>query len=338
MRVYFITRWSKPAFFNYLFSLPVFLFIIAAATLGFFAPRFLPGLKSAWEPPLTLLELALREGLPDLSLVAPGQAGAKTGYFWEVAQNIAGPLKFLDQETLTQPVTAQEYWPLPDGESPPPPPPPEKMPPADSKHPLVAIYNTHNSESYRPTEGSDKFPGKNGGVSRVAGTLAQALTQDYGISVVRSTTIHDYPDFTRSYINSEQTLRKILAQNPSIQVVLDIHRDAGLQEAPVVEINGQKVAQILLIVGTDARLKHPNWRQNEAFARRVEAKMNELYPGLCRGIRLQEGRYNQHLHPRALLIEIGSNDNTLEEAENAAKLLARVVAEIIKDLRQESIL
>jgi len=99
-------------------------------------------------------------------------------------------------------------------------------------------------------------------------------------------------------------------------MALDIHRDAGLPTAPVVEIQSQRAAQILIIVGSDARLPHPHWRQNEAFARHLAQKMNALYPGLCRGVRVQEGRYNQHLLPRALLLEVGTEKKHLGGSGN----------------------
>ncbi len=203
-------------------------------------------------------------------------------------------------------------------------------------NPLIAIYNTHNAESYRASQGKAKFEGENGGVEQVAAVLAACLTDDYGIPVVRSTTIHDYPDFALSYGNSEKTLKKMLAENPSVLVALDIHRDAGLASSPAVEIAGRKAAQILIIVGSDTRLEHPKWHQNEAFAQRLQDKMDKLYPGLCRGIRVQEGRYNQHLLPRSLLLEIGSDNNTLAEAEYSARLIAKILAEIIGELLKEN--
>ncbi|OIQ61551.1 stage II sporulation protein SpoIIP [Moorella thermoacetica] len=289
--------------------------------------------------PVPLLEGILREGLPALALQA-GEAPRNTSgeALTTALQVLASPLVVLPgQDKAPRLLTTEEEYvpPEPPVEESPPPAPSEVETPS-SKNPLVAIYNTHNAESYQPSEGSAKFPGKNGGVSQVAATLADSLSKDYGIPVVRSTTIHDYPDFTLAYANSEKTLKRMLAANPSVLVALDVHRDAGVPSPPVVEIDGQKVAQVLIIVGSNARLEHPNWRQNEAFARQLAKKMDELYPGLCLGVRVQEGRYNQHLLPRALLLEFGSDNNTLQEAEGSARLVARVLAAVIKDLRHEN--
>lgn len=289
--------------------------------------------------PVPLLEGILRDGLPALALQAGEDPRNTSGEALTTAlQALASPLVVLPgQEKAPRLLTTEEEYvpPEPPVEESPPPAPAEVEIPS-SQNPLVAIYNTHNAESYRPSEGSAKFPGKNGGVSQVAATLADTLSKDYGIPVVRSTTIHDYPDFTMAYANSEKTLKRMLAANPSVMVALDVHRDAGLPSPPVVEIEGQKVAQVLIIVGSNARLEHPNWRQNEAFARQLAKKMDELYPGLCLGVRVQEGRYNQHLLPRALLLEFGSDNNTLQEAETSARMVARVLAAVIKDLRQEN--
>lgn len=209
---------------------------------------------------------------------------------------------------------------------------PEPPPVVPSGAALVAIYNTHNSEAYVPTEGREKLEGKNAGVVKVAETLANTLSGRYGIKTVRSEKIHDYPNWARSYTNSEQTLKELLSANPGIQVALDIHRDAGLRQKEVVTINGKKAAKVLIIVGSDRRLNHPAWRQNLKFAQRVAAKLEALYPGLSKGVRIQDGRYNQHLHQRALLLEIGSTKNTLEEAKRAVELVAHVMAEVLRDM------
>ena len=349
MRIHVITRWQARVLIAGLAK--IFLTVIVVLSLASGSWRLIqagrqlslhvPG-YSAWLS-LPLLEGILNEGLPTLALRVANSPRDNSGQALAAAvQVLASPLVVFPGGTEeARFLTTEEKYELPppaDGNLP-----EESLPPAPSeletpgnKHPLVAIYNSHNAESYQPSQGQAKIPGKNGGISQVAGVLADTLHQDYGIPVVRSTTIHDYPDFARSYINSEKTLQRLLAENPSVLTALDIHRDAGLPAAPVVEIDNQKVAQVLIIVGSDTRLEHPNWRQNEAFAHRLAKKMDALYPGLSRGVRVLEGRYNQHLHPRALLLEIGSDNNTLEEAERSARLVARALAAIIEDLQQEN--
>lgn len=199
-----------------------------------------------------------------------------------------------------------------------------------SGEPLVAIYNTHTGESYELTEGAPRLEGKKGGVVKVAAALHKALEEKHGIRIVRSDTIHDKV-FSRSYSQSEITARKLIEENRSLNMIVDLHRDEA-RERNVVKINGKDVATVILVVGSNANLEHPNWKENYAFAQKIVETTKAMYPGLARGsgIMVKSGRYNQHLHPRAVLIEIGSNKNSTEEAERSARLMADVLAEVIK--------
>jgi len=198
-----------------------------------------------------------------------------------------------------------------------------------TKDPLVLIYNTHNAETYQPTDGKSKLEGKNAGVAKVAKVMEESLQGRYGLKTVRSEVIHDYPDWARSYINSMQTAQALLKANKSIRAVFDIHRDAGYKEksTTTVTINGKKAASIMIVLGTE----HEKWRQNLAFAQKLEARANQLFPGLLRDLRILDNRrYNQNLHPGSLILEFGSDLNTLEEAQYSAALFAQVIAEVIK--------
>lgn len=209
----------------------------------------------------------------------------------------------------------------------------KKEPVELSKDPVILLYTTHNAETYRPTDGKSKLEGKNAGVAKVAQAFAETLENKYGLKTIRSETIHDFPDWTRSYIKSLQTAQKLLKVNKTIQAVFDIHRDAGFKskETTTTEINGRKAAKLMIVIGTE----HKRWRENLAFAEKLEKKANELYPGLVRDIRIRNNRrYNQHLHPHALILEVGSDLNTLGEAQYSIALFARVTAEIIRDTSQ----
>lgn|GEM_PF-504275 len=198
-----------------------------------------------------------------------------------------------------------------------------------TKDPVVLLYTTHNAETYQPTDGKSKLEGKNAGVAKVAKVLEESLQERYGLKTVRSEIIHDYPDWARSYINSMQTAQALLKANKSIRAVFDIHRDAGFKEksTTTVTINGKKAASIMIVLGTE----HEKWRQNLAFAQKLEKRANELYPGLLRDLRILDNRrYNQNLHPGSLILEMGSDLNTLEEAQYSAALFAQVIAEVIK--------
>lgn len=196
----------------------------------------------------------------------------------------------------------------------------------------VIIFNTHNAETYKATDGVSKKEGENAGVVKAAAHLEEVLNTKYNITTERSEAIHDYPKFEESYTNSAVTLEKMLKKNPHARVVIDIHRDAGHQKPLTATVNGRRTAQIRLIVGSDARLPHPDWMKNREFARQVTEKMDELYPGLSLGYRVQSGRYNQHLHSRAILLEVGNDLNSLDEALVAMELFADVLYHLLRNI------
>lgn len=206
--------------------------------------------------------------------------------------------------------------------------------PADlSKLPvLVAIYYTHNAETYVPHQGRAKVEGENGGVTlagdEMAGVLAEA-----GIRAVQDLTIHDYPDYPTSYIKSEPTARRLTEQNPELKVLLDVHRDAGLPVKETVSVGGQDSARIMIVVGNDNSLPYPHWQwqENYAFAQEVGRSLQERYPGVMKQVRLKDGRYNQHVSPGAILVEVGSEKNTLDEVLVAARCFASVLAGVIEE-------
>lgn len=208
----------------------------------------------------------------------------------------------------------------------------ENLPPVektDIGKPLIGIYNTHNAETYLLTDGVEKMEGKNGGVSKAAQALKNAL-EGKGIGAVVDTTIHDYPNWPKSYSNSLKTAKKLLTEYPSIQILIDIHRDAmPSRENSIVKINGLNTARISFIVGSDTRLPHPNWRKNWAYANFLAEKMEARYPGLLKTVRVQSGRYNQHINAHGILIEVGSTKNSTAEAERAMDYFAEVLAESI---------
>lgn len=203
--------------------------------------------------------------------------------------------------------------------------------------PIIAIYHSHSSEAYRPTSGSNYVWGSSEGVIKVGDELVRRLVEKYDIPVVHSRKIHDFPKWRESYVNSFTTISGILKDDPSIEMVFDIHRDAvppPAEGGDSVIIKGRRVARIFTVVTTDKfGLPHPKWRENLAFARYLTAKMDDMYPGLSRGIDVRnDARWNQHVHPRAVILEIGAVSNTREEAIEAAKLVADVVAAVLRDI------
>lgn len=211
--------------------------------------------------------------------------------------------------------------------------------------PRVLIYHTHTSEMYLGAQASKSLHNSHyvfssnhdsaiTGVMEVGHHLENALNR-MGISTIQDTTIHDFPSLAYSYTNSEKTVREILNRHSSIEFVFDIHRDADVPE-PIVMINGRRVARLLLVLGTaqDIPLAHPNWQQNLSFAQELQRIAEEMYPGLMRPMQVRrDARYNQHLHTNAVVLEVGSVENTLEEALLAVELFANVLNEFINQRR-----
>ncbi len=215
-----------------------------------------------------------------------------------------------------------------------------------SDGPQVLIVHTHSSEAYTPEPAytytaSDSFRTQNTDCSviRVGEELARSLTEA-GISVIHDTSVNDYPDYNISYWNSLKRIENWLTQYPSIQMVLDIHRDAveddqGNAKPLSASADGQSCAQLMLVVGTDqGGLTHPNWQENLANALKLQAVLQAAHPGLCRDLDLRTERFNQHAAPGSLLIEVGTTGNTMTQALASARLLGTSVGQMLHVLHQ----
>lgn len=213
--------------------------------------------------------------------------------------------------------------------------------------PMVLIYHTHTTESFvSPKTGNydenwsfrSTEPDKN--MVAVGDAIAEQLAAA-GIGVIHARELHDYPVWTGSYSNSAETIKNILAEYPSICIALDIHRDAIADGktviAPVAEIEGKQSAQIMIISGCDdGTMGMPNYRENFHFACRLQETAETMFPGFTRPILFDYRKYNQDLTTGSLLIEVGSQGNTLEEAQYAGELVGRSLSETILSLSAET--
>ena len=209
---------------------------------------------------------------------------------------------------------------------------------AGSSEPQVLIMHSHTTECYRASEGlwydpAESFRTTDNSRNMVAvGAEIAAVLNAAGITTLQDTTQHDYPSYNGSYDRSEGTVQRYLEQYPSIKVVLDIHRDAiqredGTAVAPVVEINGEKTAQVMIICGADnGSMGMPNYKQNLRFAAALQDRLATLFPGLARPLLFDYRNYNQQLTTGSLLIEMGGHGNTLEEAKAAGRLVGQALA------------
>ena len=204
--------------------------------------------------------------------------------------------------------------------------------------PRVLILHSHSCESYTPCEGHSYTPSANyrtldlaNNVVAVGDALAEALAA-LGVEVIHDRTLNDYPDYNASYAVAREKIEAYLEQYPSIVMVLDLHRDA--LDEPVresVELDGQTLAPLMLVVGTDeGGLSHPHWQDNLSCALKLQALANRDAPGLFKRLSFRKERFNGDLSPGSLIVEVGSTENTLPEAAASMAYLARYVAELLR--------
>ena len=202
--------------------------------------------------------------------------------------------------------------------------------------PRVLIIHTHATEGYTQTPDtlyseSAAFRTLDEAYNMISiGDRVAALLEAGGISVIHDRQLHDYPSYNGSYNSSRRTVAQYLEEYPNIALVLDLHRDASAdlthQIKPAVTVNGQSIAQLMLVIGTDASgLPHPQWEENLALGLKLQTQLERLAPGICRPINLRAQRFNQDQSTGALLIEVGAAGNTHPEALLAADLLAQAI-------------
>jgi len=212
---------------------------------------------------------------------------------------------------------------------------------SEEEGPKVLIVHTHGSEAYTMPSGQEYEPSGDCrttdceyNVVRVGDELARVL-EEAGISVLHDPTLYDYPEYSGAYGRSLDAVEKAMAEHPSITFVLDVHRDAisdadGSPYKVVSNVAGVNIAQMSMVIGTDGGgLEHPEWRENLKLAAAVQQKLADSYPTLMRPITVRNSRYNQHVTPGALLVEMGAAGNSLDEALMSARLFGTALAEVI---------
>lgn len=216
---------------------------------------------------------------------------------------------------------------------------------SQSDEPQVLIMHTHTTECYMLEKREyyletdlTRTTNRAQNITEVGRVLALGL-EAKGIGVVHATETHDYPEYTGSYNRSAKTVQKYLEKHPTIKVVIDLHRDAimdssGTKTALCTKIGTDSAAQLMLVAGCEAGdvTGYPNWKENFRLALKLQQTIEVMYPGLARPILFTERKYNQHLTTGSLLIECGTDANTLEQAKYSATLLAECLAATLKML------
>ena len=201
-----------------------------------------------------------------------------------------------------------------------------------SGEPTVLILHTHTTESYtrhgETYRETSAFRTLDEGYNMLSiGDRVAQLLSSGGISVIHDRELHDYPSYNGSYNHARSAIQYYLKKYPTIQLVLDLHRDASgdlnNQMRTLANFNGQDCAQLMLVVGTSASgLSHPGWEKNMALAVKLHRVLESAAPGITRPITLRAQRFNQDLSSGALLVEVGAAGNSHQEALLAAEVLA----------------
>lgn len=214
--------------------------------------------------------------------------------------------------------------------------------------PQILIVHTHGSESYAQSDGdhyeeSDPYRTTDctHNVVKVGEEMATVF-RAYGFQVLHDTTLFDYPSYNGAYDRSKAAVEQWLKEYPTIKIVLDVHRDAlvgteGQVYKLVSQEAGNKVAQVMLVVGSSGSgAEHGGWKDNLAFAVKLQQSLTRGYDNLARPIVLRNSRYNQQLLPGSLLVEVGGHGNTLSEAIAGGRLWADNVARTLLEMKEQS--
>lgn len=213
----------------------------------------------------------------------------------------------------------------------------------DKSKPAVLIFHSHTSEGYEMIERDwyaqdyvARSNDENLNIVRVGTEIANYLTE-LGYTVIHDKTIHD-ESYNDSYSQSRKTVEKHLEEHPEIQIVLDIHRDSMSQNngdkiKPVNTISGKKAAQLMIITGAEEGKVEdfPDWEYNLRFALQLQKKCETMFPGLMRPVLFSQRKYNMDMTRFSLLIEMGSEANTLEEACYSGRMLAAALASLMDE-------
>ena len=214
-----------------------------------------------------------------------------------------------------------------------------------NSEPQVLIVHTHTTETfmlkdadYYTENTKTRTTDNSKNMVKIGEIIAKKLNEN-GIKTLHDTTKHDYPEYTGSYARAATTINGYLKKYPSIKIVLDLHRDAvsteGGKAKLVTKINGKKAAQVMLVMGsqTGSIKGFPHWKENLSLAFKLQQTIEAQYPTLARPVMLASKKYNQSLTKGSLLIEFGTEVNTLSEACYSAELVGNSLVSLLNRLK-----
>lgn len=210
--------------------------------------------------------------------------------------------------------------------------------------PYVLIFHTHTTEAYQdadrdwyPKDFKERSLNSEKNMIRVGDEICKQL-EAAGIGVIHDKNVYDNPSYTGAYERSGKKIDEYLKKYPSIQIILDVHRDSiqydsGTKSAPTVEIDGKKAAQIMIISGCQEgdMTGFDDWGYNLRFALKLQKAAETATPGLMRPLFFAPRKYNMHKSHCSLLLEMGSDGNTLEEAVYSGELIGKALVKLCAD-------
>lgn len=218
----------------------------------------------------------------------------------------------------------------------------------NKEEPAVLIFHTHTTESYQYIDRnfySSSYAARSVKNDRNMVRIGEAVKSEIekqGFKVIHDTTVHD-TKYSGAYGRSRKTVEEYLKKYPSIQIVLDVHRDGiadydGTKIKPTAVINGKKVAQVMIISGCQEKENgitgYENWKENLVFALKLQKEMEETFPGLTRPVFFCGRKYNMDMTKASLLLEVGSDSNTIEEAYYSALCIGKAVSQILEKVME----
>ena len=208
------------------------------------------------------------------------------------------------------------------------------------EEPTVLIVHTHTTESYtrvdEPYTESAAWRTADEDYNMVAiGEIVKHILEENGIPVIHDRELHDYPSYNGSYTRTRRVIQDYVNQYPSIQLVLDLHRDAAgegsNQMRTLATVDGEPSAQLMLVMGTN----YDSYPENLSLALKLHAQLEQQCPGITRPLQLRAARFNQDLCPGSLLVEVGAAGNTHPEARRAAEQLAEAIVALAEGTARE---
>lgn len=208
------------------------------------------------------------------------------------------------------------------------------------EEPTVLIVHTHTTESYtrvdEPYTESAAWRTADEDYNMVAiGEIVKHILEENGIPVIHDRELHDYPSYNGSYTRTRRVIQDYVNQYPSIQLILDLHRDAAgegsNQMRTSATVDGEPSAQLMLVMGTN----YDSYPENLSLALKLHAQLEQQCPGITRPLQLRAARFNQDLCPGSLLVEVGAAGNTHPEARRAAEQLAEAIVALADGTARE---